>query len=61
MSTLQVAKHLHEVGATPEGELTMRYEEGGRIEVWSDARRSVRTRAGAGEQEVAAAFAEATS
>jgi hypothetical protein len=54
-----VAKHLHEVGASIEiGSLTMRYEDGGRVEIWADGNRSVRVSGGASEADIAAAFRE---
>jgi hypothetical protein len=59
VSIVNVGKHLHEVGASVEiGSLTMRYDDGGRVEVWTDAKRSVRVRGGASEAEIAAAFRE---
>lgn len=39
--------------------LTMRYEDGGKIEVWSTATKTVRTRAGASASEVRTALQEA--
>jgi hypothetical protein len=62
MSIVNVGKDLHEANVGVEiGSLTMRYEEGGKVEVWSDAKRSVRVRGGASAAEVAAAFQGAAS
>lgn len=58
MSIVNVAKDLHGTCEVEIATLKMAYEDGGKIEVWSDSTRSVRVKGGANSDEIRAAFAK---